>query len=74
MRFILLYYLQTDDIFGHILDTFLVAMILCLLFESPIHALERIMMSSLRKTTTNKTKNTTNSDNQTPSTSEEQVA
>ncbi|KAI8121125.1 Nose resistant to fluoxetine protein 6 [Lucilia cuprina] len=66
----------STDIFGHILDTFLIALILCLLFESPIHALERILMSSFRKTTNISTKNNSNNnnDNQTPSTSEEQVA
>ncbi|KAM7346795.1 nose resistant to fluoxetine protein 6-like isoform 2-T2 [Cochliomyia hominivorax] len=67
------YFHLFNDLVGHILDTFLIALIVCLLFESPIHALERIILSSFRQPKTKKS-NKNNSDNQTPSTSEEQVA
>ncbi|XP_030378610.1 nose resistant to fluoxetine protein 6-like isoform X2 [Scaptodrosophila lebanonensis] len=36
----------TNDVFSHMLDTFLLAVVVCLLFESPIHALERILLRS----------------------------
>lgn len=35
---------QTTDTLGHAALTFFAAMILCLLFESPIHGIEKILL------------------------------
>ncbi|XP_067639934.1 nose resistant to fluoxetine protein 6-like isoform X2 [Eurosta solidaginis] len=56
--------------FSHIVDTFILAFVLCLLFESPIHALERILLRNAGR----KENHTKSGENQSPSTSEEHVA
>ncbi|XP_053948388.1 nose resistant to fluoxetine protein 6-like [Anastrepha ludens] len=60
-----------NKMISHTVDTFALAFVLCLLFESPIHALERIL---LRKAGRPSEKRTPSTENQSPSTSEEQVA
>ncbi|XP_055914390.1 nose resistant to fluoxetine protein 6-like [Eupeodes corollae] len=66
------HYLSRIDMFHkaamHSVDTFLLALIVCLLFESPIHALERILLKTFNKPSQPK-RNTSS-----PSTSEEQIA
>lgn len=67
------HYLSRVDMFHkacmHSVDTFALALIVCLLFESPIHALERILFKTFSKPTTQP-----KGSNSTPSTSEEQIA
>ncbi|XP_018793001.1 PREDICTED: nose resistant to fluoxetine protein 6-like [Bactrocera latifrons] len=55
---------------SHTVDTFILAFVLCLLFESPIHALERILLRKVGR----HEKRAPSTENQSPSTSEEQVA
>ncbi|XP_055843240.1 nose resistant to fluoxetine protein 6-like [Episyrphus balteatus] len=66
------HYLSRVDMFHkatmHSLDTFALALIVCLLFESPIHALERILFKTFSKPSQPKGSSST------PSTSEEQIA
>lgn len=52
----------------HSIDTFALALIVCLLFESPIHALERILFKTFSKPSKPK------GNSASPSTSEEQIA
>ncbi|XP_004524121.1 nose resistant to fluoxetine protein 6 [Ceratitis capitata] len=59
-----------NELISHIVDTFVLAIVLCLLFESPIHALERILLRNAGRTE----KRSQSEENQSPSTSEEQVA
>lgn len=64
---------QGNATWSHTTNTFTLGFLLCLVFESPIHALERILMRHFISRNVNKPKNTS-SDDITPSTSEEQVA
>lgn len=59
-----------NDMISHTVDTFALAFVLCLLFESPIHALERILLRRAGRPE----KRAPSTENQSPSTSEEQVA
>ncbi|XP_017489344.1 PREDICTED: nose resistant to fluoxetine protein 6-like, partial [Rhagoletis zephyria] len=59
-----------NDMFSHTIDTFVLAFVLCLLFESPIHALERILLRKAGRPE----KRTSSTENRSPSTSEEQMA
>lgn len=55
---------------SHTVDTFILAFVLCVLFESPLHALERILLRKVGRPE----KRAPSMENQSPSTSEEQVA
>uniref|UniRef100_A0A1A9X1E4 Uncharacterized protein n=1 Tax=Glossina brevipalpis TaxID=37001 RepID=A0A1A9X1E4_9MUSC len=63
-----------DSVVSHIINTFVVALILCLLFESPIHALERILLRRPRSTNSQQNNEKKLNKSESPHTSEEQIA
>uniref|UniRef100_A0A1I8Q0V0 Acyltransferase 3 domain-containing protein n=1 Tax=Stomoxys calcitrans TaxID=35570 RepID=A0A1I8Q0V0_STOCA len=58
---------------AHTLNTFTLGFLLCLVFESPLHALERIFMRQFNSRDTSKKSSKGSSSDESPSTSEEQV-
>uniref|UniRef100_A0A1I8M8L5 Nose resistant-to-fluoxetine protein N-terminal domain-containing protein n=2 Tax=Musca domestica TaxID=7370 RepID=A0A1I8M8L5_MUSDO len=66
---------MTNYMLNHTLNTFALAFILCLIFESPLHAVERVLMRhfGVRGGAPQK-RDSSSSNDATPSTSEEQVA
>ncbi|XP_075155901.1 nose resistant to fluoxetine protein 6-like [Haematobia irritans] len=63
-----------NSMLAHTLNTFALAFLLCLVFESPLHAVERIIMRQLKRRDPNKKTAKSGSSDISPSTSEEQVA
>ncbi|XP_037931842.1 nose resistant to fluoxetine protein 6-like, partial [Teleopsis dalmanni] len=65
--------IMQNHILGHVFTTFCLALVLCVLFESPIHALERILLrtSRVKKAGSETTEQTDSSNTGTPNSLEE---